>query len=181
MLLLGDYRSNPFTLDNPSYGSKTSQLQFYDNSRGVSTAELGRSGSSNAEHGTHVLRTQSTELLANVDPLGAPIELDTKKTRSYAKLSADQWLHRPMHQQRVTTWSDSRSAWAEEGSWMADRSVKGRKKKRPSLARTKSMLEDTMEEGDEEGKEEEEEVLDQREVESDVDGWRKVKTLGVRR
>lgn len=182
---LGEYRSNPFTLDNPSRISKGSQLQFYDNSRGVSTAELGRSGSSNADHGFQNSRTHSTDLLANLPSLGAPFELDTEKAKSYSRLSANQW-HRPVQQQRIATWSDSRSAWAEEGFWMGGKHVKGKKRKKPRLPKVNTTLEDTMEEGvgeeEEDGEEaEEEEVLDHREVESDIDGWRKAKEVGVRR
>lgn len=181
--VLGEYRSNPFTLDNPSRISKGSQFQFYDNSRGVSTAELGRSGSSNADHGIQNLKNQSPNLLANLPPLGAPFEFDTERAKSYSRLSVDQW-HKPVQQQRIATWSDSRSAWAEEGIWMAGKQVKGRKRRKARSVKDKTTLEDTVEEGDGEGKEEEEDddgVLDQREVESDNDGWRKTKKPGLRR
>ncbi|KAF5363541.1 hypothetical protein D9756_000366 [Leucocoprinus leucothites] len=191
-----EYKHNPFTLEE----YKSSRL--YDISRGVSTAELGRSGSSNADSGqvppskSHSVQ-HSTDALASVPPLQPAIELDAeKKTKVYGGLglkAGDKWegSMRPVHQQqRVSSWSDTRSAWNDEGFWMSGNLKKSEKVKarRPRLGRASTTLDGAREEEvdvidhvDVGGSEEDSQVPREREAESDKDGWRRVKMLGARR
>ncbi|KAJ3560245.1 hypothetical protein NP233_g10966 [Leucocoprinus birnbaumii] len=186
---ISEYRRYPFTLDESSLAKGS---RIYDVSRGVSTAELGRSGSSNADSGQQALPPSkshsvrhSTDALASVPPpLQPAFELDTdKKGKTYDELEKSR---RPVHQQqRVSSWSDARSAWNDEGFWMSGKDKK-KGKVRPRLGRAHTMLDGTREEVDvvndevEEAEEREEEEKE-REVESDFERWKRVKRLGVRR
>lgn len=198
----GEYKHNPFTLEdhNLPKGSR-----FYDVSRGVSTAELGHSGSSNGDNGLPPLKSQSvqqsTEALSNLPSQPPPavaalqpaFELDGDKAKSYAELGK-RWdkSMRPLYQQqRVSSWSDTRSAWNDEGYWMGGKGKKRCKEKaRPRLGRAQTALDRTREEDVEvevdidanEGEGGEGSgIIEERQVESDQEGWRRVKMLGVRR
>lgn len=173
IVVLGDYKPNAFTLEDSNHLYNGKRSPFYDISRGVSTAELGRSGSSNAENGASNSKSQphSTDISANIPSLGPAFEFDTNKGKPYAGLGAKRWGERPVLQQRIASWSDTRSAWdGDAGKYLRER------RKRRRLA--EGTLDGTREEEEEE---EESEALDGREVETDIDGWKRIKTLGVRR
>jgi len=117
---IGEYRHNPFMLDDQNLPK---DLKLYDISRDVSTTELGRSY-------TVPPPMKSQSLL---HPSAAPssislqpaFELDVGgRTKSLAGLGIieREWgksLRPVRQQQRVSSWSDVRSAWNEEGFWMS--------------------------------------------------------------
>ncbi|KAF9453007.1 hypothetical protein P691DRAFT_116995 [Macrolepiota fuliginosa MF-IS2] len=158
---MSDYRPNPFsTLEPP-------RSQFYDASRDVSVTEFGRSGSSNASNAKS--RSHSTDALA-APLLGPAFEFESNKAKSYAGSGTKRWGKRPVHQNRLASWSDTRSTWGyDSGIYLRSR------KRRPSLTRANTMLDRTEE------AEEESEILDEREVETDIDGWKTIRPLSVRR
>jgi len=175
---IGEYRHNPFMLDDQNLPK---DLKLYDISRDVSTTEFGRSYTVPPPVKAQSLLHPSAAL-SNIS-LQPAFELDVeRRTKSLTGLGIieKQWgkSMRPVHQQqRVSSWSDVRSAWNDEGFWMS-----GKGKMR---ARVNATLGETREEngvGDDldEGKE----TTDKRRekgVESDQGSSKSAKMLRARR
>jgi hypothetical protein len=195
--LLGEYRHSPFMLEDHNLPKS---LRLYDVSQGVSTAELGRSGSSTAETGgappsnkESYFVQQSTDALTSPPPPLQPAfefePLDRDKAKTYAGLGIgkkhwDGGSARPAYQQRISSWSDTRSAWSDEAFWMGGgkERVKDKGKGRQlNPSRANSMLGGTREEMGEKGGERE--VVSEKQVESDdgADRWKKLRLFGARR
>lgn len=174
----GEYRHNPFMLDDQN---RSKDPKPYDISRGVSTTELGRSDTV-----LPPLKVQSllhpAAALSNIS-LQPALELDTeKKTKLYTGLGmierGREKSLRPVHQQqRVSSWSDARSAWNDEGFWMS-----GKGKMRPRLGKVNTASSETREEnGVDDGPEEGKEMVKGRNERSDQDSSKSARMLGGRR
>jgi len=175
---IGEYRHNPFMLDDQNLPK---DLKFYDISRDVSTTELGRSYAVPPPmKAQSLLHSSAAPSSISLQPA---FELDVGgRTKSLAGLGIieREWgkSMRPVHQQqRVSSWSDVRSAWNDEGFWMS-----GKGKMR---ARVNETLDETREEkGVDDDLDEGEETTDKRrekEVESDQGSSKSAKMLRARR
>ncbi|KAF7775911.1 hypothetical protein Agabi119p4_4304 [Agaricus bisporus var. burnettii] len=107
-----DYKSQPFSFQDAESRLKGTQLRFYNASRGVSSTELGRS-----EHGLG--NGSVPDMPRSTSMLGPAFVLDADKAKSYVGLHERKWGRRPArNQKRISSWSDTRSAWGDEGFWM---------------------------------------------------------------
>jgi len=117
---IGEYRHNPFMLDDRNLHK---DLKLYDISRDVSTTELGRSYTIPPPmKAQSLLHPSAAPSSISLQPA---FELDVGGgTKSLAGLGIieREWeksLRPVRQQQRVSSWSDMRSAWNDEGFWMS--------------------------------------------------------------